>query len=274
MKQKPIKICPVCSTEYTTTAKTCSRKCSGVYHSGENNPNYGKTWSDEQKTKQSDLVKSKVDDVYRQKAGSANKGVKFSKDRIESMHGHRNSESYSRPHSEDTKKIIGIKSREKFTDEYKQRQRENFVDLGYWVSDDDKDDYEIYVEHSEWIQSMWNYADKSLLETVGIFNVKTNRNGLVRDHILSRKFGFDVGVFPEILRHPCNCNIITHSENSSKREKSGMTFNELCSKIESYDMVWEEQELVLSLINKWRNGERFSANDYRRKSHAISISGI
>ena len=274
MKNTTIKICPVCSNEYATLAKTCSRKCSGIYHSGDNNSNYGKNWTEEQKQKQSEIVKSKVDDVYRQKAGSGNKGVKFSKERIESMHGHRESSSYSRPHTEAVKNIIGEKSKEKFTEEYKQKQRQKFIELGYWVSDEDKTDFKIYVEHSDWIKPMWDLADKTLLETVGIFNSKTNRKGLVRDHMLSRKFGFDNGIFPEIIRHPANCQIITHSENSSKREKSCLTFNQLCSIIELYDKTWEEQVLVLSLINKWRNGERFSINDYRRKSHAISISSI
>lgn len=274
MKLKPLKLCPVCSTEYQTTAKTCSRKCSGLYHSGSNNPNYGKIWTEEQKNKQSKIIKSKVDDVYRKKAGSANKGVKFSKERIESMHSHREASSYSRPHSVEAKKLIGEKSKEKFTEEYKQKHRQKCIELGYWVSDEDKDDYEIYVEHSEWVKPMWDLADKTLLETVGIFNSKTNRNGLVRDHMLSRKYGFDNGIFPEIIRHPANCQIITHSENSSKREKSCLTFVELCDIIEKYEDMWEEQELVLSLINKWRLGERFSANDYRRKSHAISIFSI
>ena len=274
MKTKLIKICPVCSTEYKTYAKTCGRKCSGIYHSGNNNSNYGKKWTEEQKQKQSEIVKSKVDDVYRQKAGSANRGVKFSKERIQSMHGHRESSSYSRPHTDDVKKNIGEKSREKFTEEYKQKHRQKCIDLGYCISDDDKNDYEIYIEHSDWIKPMWDIANKTLLETIGIFNSKTNRTGLVRDHMLSRKFGFDNGIFPEIIRHPANCQIITHSENSSKREKSCLTFIELCSKIELYDKVWEEHETVLQLINKWKNGERFSANDYRRKSNASSISSI
>jgi hypothetical protein len=121
---------------------------------------------------------------------------------------------------------------------------------------------------------MWDLSDTNLIETIGIFNSKTNRNGLVRDHKLSRKHGFELGIFPEILRHPMNCDIITHSENSSKREKSNLTPDELFSMIESYGGDWEEQELTITLINKWRTGFRFSANDYRRKSNAISILSI
>ena len=44
-----------------------------------------------------------------------------------------------------------------------------------------------------------------MLKTLGVFNSKTNVNGIVRDHIFSRAMGFKFKVFPEILRHPCNC---------------------------------------------------------------------
>jgi hypothetical protein len=182
------------------------------------------------------------------------------------MHGHRDSISYSRTPSEETKKLIGEKSKTKFTKEYKEKRRQQFVDLGYWIDDKNRSDFEIYLLFSIWIKPMWNLADPKLLKENGIFNSITNRNGLVRDHMLSRKFSFDEGIFPEIIRHPANCQTITHSENSSKRDKCSLTFKELCDRIETYKYMWEEQDLVLSLINRWRNGERFSANDYRRKS--------
>lgn len=108
----------------------------------------------------------------------------------------------------------------------------------------------------------------------GSFNIKTNRKGLTRDHILSRKCGFENGLFPEILRHPANCNIITHGKNSSKGKKSGYSIEELFLKIENYTDFWEEQDIVLNLINEWKSGKRFSADNYRRKSHASSILGI
>ena len=50
------------------------------------------------------------------------------------------------------------------------------------------------------------------------FDVKTCD---VRDHIFGRKNGFVLGVFPEIIRHPANCQIITHSDNIKKSLKNG-----------------------------------------------------
>ena len=237
----------------------------GLNQKGSNNPNYGNNWSDEEKQSQSDLIKSKVDNEYRKKAGSANKGVKFTKERINLMHGHRDSDSYSRPHTEKSKEKIGVKSKAKFTDAYKKRVRKTLVKNGKAVPDSNKDDFEIYKAHAEWTHRMWNLVDDTtLLESNGIFNSFTNINGCVRDHKVSRFTGFNAGVFPEILRHPENCQLITHSDNSSKREKSSLSINDLFRNIKSYNKPWKEQDFVIELITRYKQGERFVANNYRR----------
>jgi hypothetical protein len=262
------KICLVCSIEFRTykeKQKTCSKICMGVSQKGSNNPNFGNKWSDAAKKSQGDLVKSKVDDEYRKSAASANKGVKFSKDRIEKMHGHRTSKSYSHSQSEKSKEKIGKKSKEKFTEEYRQRVRKTLVMNGKAVPDSEKDDFTIYKSHAEWIHRMWDIVeDSSLLETSGIFNSFTNKTGCVRDHKVSRFTGFNEGVFPEILRHPANCQLISHSDNSSKREKSSLDITTLFNNIKTYDKEWIEQDLIIDLIKRYETGERFVANNYRR----------
>lgn len=262
------KKCPVCFKEYKTykkTQKTCSKVCMGINNRGENNPNFGKVWTEQKKIEQSELIKSKVDDAYRKKAGSANKGKKFSSERISKMHSHRDSSSYSRPHTVETKKIIGKKSKEKFTKEYRDRVRETLVKNGKAVPDSQKDDFTIYKLHSDWIHRMWDLVDdQNLLESVGIFNSLTNLNGCERDHKFSRMDGFLNGIFPEILRHPANCQLLTHSKNSSKREKSCITKEQLFTEIRCYTEYWSEQEFVLELITRYESGERFIANNYRR----------
>lgn len=262
------KICPVCAVAFKTyneSQKTCSRKCMGLNQKGSNNPNFGNKWSNEDKQAQSNLIKSKVDDDYRVKAGSANKGVKFSQQRIEKMHGHRDSESYSHAHTEKSKQKIGVKSKAKFTNDYKKRVRETLVKNGKAVPDSSKDDFEIYKAHAEWIHRMWDLVDDTtLLESNGIFNSFTNTNGCVRDHRVSRFTGFKEGVFPEILRHPANCQLITHSHNSSKREKSSLSITALFEKIKQHNKSWIEQDFVIDLITRYETGERFVANIYRR----------
>lgn len=262
-------ICIICNKEfisYRETQKTCSKVCMGKNQLGEKNPNKHK-WTDEERLKQSKIIKSKVDDEYRKKAGSANRDKKFSKERIKAMHDHRTKESYIRslPKSETTKKKIGIASSAKFTGEYKEKQRQKMIKNGYWISDELKSDWEIYFKHAHWIKPMWELVDKEVLKEHGIYNSYTNRKGLVRDHKFSRLQAFEMGIFPEILRHPTNCEIIKHGENSSKRRKCSKTLEELFSDIENYTCAWDEQVLVCSLITRWKNGERFSAENYRRK---------
>lgn len=57
---------------------------------------------------------------------------------------------------------------------------------------------------------------------LGFFNQKTNTKGFVRDHKFSRKSGFNDLIFPEILRHPCNCSLIIHGDNVRKHHSKSI----------------------------------------------------
>lgn len=273
-------ICLECKNEYSVIpsrqnrSKYCSIKCKGLYQSknqkGINNSNFGKKWNLDKKKQQSEIIKSKVDDEYRLKVGSANRGKKFSKERIESMHGHRTFESYSRPHTQDTKEKIGKKSKEKFTEDYKQLHRQTMEEKGYWISLDKKTDYEIYFVESNWIKPMFDelyYENRLLVETYGIFNAFDNTKGVVRDHAFSRRSGFDFGVFPEILRHIENCQIILHSDNVKKNvskniNSDSLSLEELFDKIKNTCYTkWEEQEICLAKIKEYRNGKRWNRKE-------------
>lgn len=245
----------------------CDKICDSQFNTGQNNSNYGNKWTEKQKCFQSQLIKTKVTDEYRQRAGSANRGKKFSKDRIHRMHGHRTKESYSKTLSEETKQKIGKKSKEKFTLEYNKKIRKQFEELGYWVPLEDLDDKTIYYRLADWIYKMLDLVEDAeqlkLLSEKRIFHNKKNPKGVVRDHAYSRHSGFINKVFPEILRHPCNLQIITHSDNVKKRrgkytDADAITLDELFNKIKSYKRYWKEQQLVLSLIERYENGERWS----------------
>jgi len=72
-------------------------------------------------------------------------------------------------------------------------------------------------------------------------------------------------VFPEILRHPENCQIITHGENVSKRFKlcgCCISLEELFIKIEQYKGNLDEQEKCIKLIKKYRQGEIYDKLKY------------
>lgn len=263
--------CFICGTFFkkpngTRKQKTCSKKCMGVMLSAENNPNFNNKWTEEQKENQSLLIKSKFDDEYREKCGSANRGKKFSKDRIYNMHGNRKRESYTGPkggHTDVTKKLIGIKSKEKFSEEYNQKIRKIMEEKNKWIPLSDKKDYDIYFTESNWKYRMFDFLveDYPIINELGVFNTKTNKKGVVRDHAFSRKSGCALKVFPNILYHPENCNIITHAKNisiSSKKEDDIISLEELFNKIRNTKYNWIEQKETLLSIERYENGERWS----------------
>ena len=109
-------------------------------------------------------------------------------------------------------------------------------------------------------------TEKHLLKEFGVFNARTNSKGMVRDHQFSRKSGFQLGVFPELLRHPENCQIISHSENVRKRAKryidgDSITLSELFKRITKYNGDWQRQELCLELVDRYKNGKRWKRKE-------------
>lgn len=269
--------CPICQkyfNRYASQAKSktvcCSKKCYSVNLKysmlGKNNPNFNNKWSKKQKIKQSKLMQSKVTDELRHKYGTANRGKKFSPERIKACHAHRSSKSYSRPHSEQSKKIIGQKSKEKWTESYREKHRQTMESLGYWIPLKDKSDFEIYYREADWIERMFDLIDCKkqlrLLKKNGVFHNKNNVNGIVRDHMLSRKTGFNLGIFPQILRHPANCQILTSKDNIKKKnhryiDADHLTIDELFDRILSYAGSWKEQELCKQLISQYKSGQRY-----------------
>lgn len=228
--------------------------------SGEKNPNFGKRWTEEQKQRQSVLVKQRMaNDEVRQKVGSANRGKKFSEERICRMHGHRTRDSYRHYPSDIVRAKIGNKSKEKFTPEYLEKVRKKNYASGVWIDPSTKPDWEIYKKESNWKERMYD-----ILGCFDVWHYKNNKNGLVRDHIFSRWEGFCFKVFPELLRHPANCQLLRHGDNVRKMfaERRQLLSDPhrielLFENILHYDKEWNEQELCCQFINRYRNGERW-----------------
>lgn len=249
------------------------RKKISISTKGEKNGNFGKRWSIDQRIRSSEISKNRfADSEMRYKAGSANRGKKFSEEKIFAMHGYR--KYYSKViHTIETKKKISEASKKKFTKEFKEKLRKTNEELGYWTPLKDKSDKEIYYIQSNWKENMWNFIssseEKLLLKELGVFNSRKNSKGVVRDHSYSRHSGFINSVFPEILRHPANLKILTNSSNIKKRQckniyidDNSQSLIELFDKIRSYPLYWKEQEICLSLIKAYENGERWNRNTY------------
>jgi hypothetical protein len=276
-------LCKKCNKECEMSANYIRRldldtfNCKQCKLNGTGNPNYGKKWSEEKKKQFSEYQKSKVDDEYRKNCAKGMKGKKVSEDtkkkrkitnELKKLNG------YVKPEmSEKTKKKIGKKSSSKFTKEYKEKIRIINEKRGVWIPLEQKEDYRFYREISNWIGQVINE------NTVGIENLKNgilfnkenkdkNKPLYVRDHIFGRKNGFKIGVFPEIIRHPANCQLITHGDNirkSFKNNDSEIELYELFNKIINWKIKYFEQTLCLELINKYKKGYRYDKVEYMNK---------
>jgi len=54
-------------------------------------------------------------------------------------------------------------------------------------------------------------------------NRGNNLKGISRDHMYSVSQGFQNNVDPTIISHPANCQLLIHTENQSKGDKSKIT---------------------------------------------------
>ena len=80
--------------------------------------------------------------------------------------------------------------------------------------------------------------DFHLIEEHGWYKAKNhgdNLSGISRDHMVSVLYGFENHIDPKIISHPANCKLLIHSDNSSKRDKCSITFEELLERIK----IWE-----------------------------------
>jgi endogenous inhibitor of DNA gyrase (YacG/DUF329 family) len=83
--------------------------------------------------------------------------------------------------------------------------------------------------------------DFSLVEQHGWYsaaNRGNNLTGVSRDHMVSVRYGFDNNIPAEHIKHPANCRLLIHSENSSKGTKNHITYEELLNRIAAWDQKY------------------------------------
>lgn len=280
--------CPVCEKLFTrrvpvndSSRRYCSTSCkkedSDFYKwgndrkleysermKGEGNSNYARKWTEEQKELASirTIENYEKNPEYRILAGNANRGVKFSPDRIKRMTENR--EYIGHPHSDATKKKIGAKSKEKWTPEYLETHRNRMESLGYWIPPECKSSFELYYEEANWIGNMISHfgeQDLKNLKEYGMMNVNTNTRGYVRDHIFCRVWGYVKGIPACMLRHPVNMAFISTRENiqkgfidrSSSDEVIEKKLADLICKIINYKGNWIEHHDCLKAIEALEN---------------------
>ena len=95
--------------------------------------------------------------------------------------------------------------------------------------------YKIACKFKFNIYQYLNIPGFDLLMERGIHNYKTNKDGVVRDHIVSREYGWIHQIPVEIINHPANCQFITNNENVKKSADSHLSYDELIKRIQSWE---------------------------------------
>jgi hypothetical protein len=271
-RQTPCEVCGTLIDNPRRDRKTCSVKCKGEIQKvsllGKNNPNFGKKWPDEKRQERSLKMLDKSEAISERVRLDWEKNAKRREEQSDRakiflrVADEKSSPMFGKTHTTESKIIIGAKSKSKFTTEFKKKFRKKMEEGGNWIPENEKSDYEIYFKESNWMARMFDIIPNGieLINEHGIFHAKTNPKGVVRDHIVGRSHGFKSGVFPEIIRHPANCSIISHGENVSKgqrgegRRDAGMTIEDLFKKILGYEDEWIEQEVCINLISAYNSG--------------------
>ena len=105
----------------------------------------------------------------------------------------------------------------------------------------DMTEFKIYKTETNFNFNLSDYPDEfdfTLIEKYGWYspsNKKNNLGGVSRDHMLSVKEGFELGIDPKLLAHPANCKLMIHNDNVSKNKKSSITLEELLERIENFN---------------------------------------
>jgi predicted RNA-binding Zn-ribbon protein involved in translation (DUF1610 family) len=80
--------------------------------------------------------------------------------------------------------------------------------------------------------------DFSLIKENGWYKAKNhgdNLYGVSRDHIFSVNEAFKQQIDPYYISHPANCKLLLHSDNVSKSDECGITFEELKDKVQKWN---------------------------------------
>ena len=103
------------------------------------------------------------------------------------------------------------------------------------------DSFKIYKLDTNFKFNLKDFSDEfdfSLVEKHGWYS-PTNKNnnlcGVSRDHMLSVREGFELGIDPKLLSHPANCKLMIHNENVSKHKKSSISYEELLERIKFFN---------------------------------------
>lgn len=128
---------------------------------------------------------------------------------------------------------------------------------------------EIYKSDCSFRFNVFDYPNLQgyeLLQLKGLYHPESNPTGVVRDHIMSREYGWRNNIPSHILAHPANCQIIGNAENLRKGAQSHITYDELLNRIE----LWNQQNgTFLPIINSPGPKQVKAKSKVRQHRHEI-----
>lgn len=84
--------------------------------------------------------------------------------------------------------------------------------------------------------TLWKYLPGwKLYLKYGIYNPINNPNGVDKDHIVSRSYGWKHNIDPYLIRHPANCQFLLHSTNCKKSISCSLTVPQLIERVQAFN---------------------------------------
>lgn len=84
--------------------------------------------------------------------------------------------------------------------------------------------------------ALWKYLPGwDLYLRHGIYDPVNNPNGVDRDHIVSRSYGWKHDIDPYLIRHPANCQFLIHNINCKKYVSCSMTVTQLIERAQMFN---------------------------------------
>lgn len=106
------------------------------------------------------------------------------------------------------------------------------------------DYYQFYRQECNFKFSVFDYPaefDLHLIETYGWYspsNKRNNLNGVTKDHMYSVMDGYKNKISSNIISHPANCKLMLYSDNSSKKDNSSISLEDLLNRISYWEQLY------------------------------------
>ena len=109
-----------------------------------------------------------------------------------------------------------------------------YTNIGTYDNKDEKELYYLNCSFRFGLDDLKRVEGFDLIQKYGMYSVPDNLDGVARDHMVSRYYGWTHNIPPEVIRHPANCRIIKQRENSSKGKDCSITVEELYERIKNW----------------------------------------